>query len=186
LPEGPDVSSATSKLLSILREGRFEYAFIGGLAVVLHGYNRYTRDVDALVWNLDERLDELVQLLQGQGFNLATPDQTTIARSARILHVRAEDGTQVDIFLGYLPFEREAIEQAVTMSLGIGEGRVVSAEDLIIMKLIASRRRDVEDAARLIEIYPDLDFSRIRRIVLEYAEALQNPDIQANLDALIK
>jgi len=52
----------------------------------------------------------------------------------------------------------------------------------VIMKLIASREKDIQDVIALKELYPDLDRRRIRAIVTDYAEALERPDIAENLD----
>jgi hypothetical protein len=45
----PNVSAATDAALAALKDG----GFIGGLAVILLGHDRYTRDVDALVRTRD-------------------------------------------------------------------------------------------------------------------------------------
>ncbi len=63
MTDAPNVSAATDAALAALTDGGFDYAFIGGLAVILRGHDRYTSDVDALVWDLDDRLDELALLL---------------------------------------------------------------------------------------------------------------------------
>ncbi len=182
MPDIPNVPKATDRLISALNNGGFEYAIVGGLAVVLHGYDRYTRDIDALVWDVDERLDELVTLLMNHGFRPASPNQVVMAPSARILHLLADDETLVDIFLGFLPFEREVIDHAVAMPIGGSDKvKVTSVEDLIIMKLIASRTRDLNDVTALLELHPDVDKDRIRQIVTEYAEILQQPDMLTNL-----
>ena len=156
---------------------------MGGLAVVLHGHKRYTQDVDALVWDLDERLESLLGVLEKKGFRPASPNQVAVARSARILHLLATDGTEVDIFLGFLPFEREAVDRAVTMSLAGGESvRVTSVEDVIIMKLIASRKRDRSDIVALLDLYPGINLDRVRSIVSDYADALDDPKLLDSLN----
>ena len=104
LPDIPKVSAATDDLLAVLREGHFEYALIGGLAVVLQGHDRYTQDVDALVWDLDSRIEQFVQLAANRGLRLAKPDGLAEALSSRILYLITKDGTAVDVFLGFLPF----------------------------------------------------------------------------------
>lgn len=69
------------------------------------------------------------------------------------------------------------------MDLGHGGiAKVASPEDLIIMKLTASREKDIQDVIALKEFYPDLDRRRIRTIVMDYAEALERPDIIENLE----
>ncbi len=182
----PKVSDATDALLAILEEGRFQYALVGGLAVVLQGYDRNTQDVDALVWDLDAHLDRFIALAKAHGLRPATPTALADARSIRILYLLTVDGTAVDVLLGFLPFEREVVNRAATMTLHDGVTALVSSpEDLIIMKLIASRGRDRYDVIALVELYPDIDKSRVRRVVTEYAELLDRPDILHNLNELV-
>jgi hypothetical protein len=82
----PNVSAATDAALAVLTEGGFDYALIGGLAVILRGYDRYTRDVDALVWDLDDRLDQLASLLPKHGFRPPTTEQLRFSKATRLLH----------------------------------------------------------------------------------------------------
>ena len=183
MPDTPNVSAATDALLTVLTEARLDYALIGGLAVVLRGHDRITQDVDALVWGLDERLDELVALLEKHGFRAPTPDQLRRAAATRLLHTVWQGQVVVDFMLGLVPFEREALDHATTMELDNGAtARVATPEDLVIMKLIASRDKDITDVIALKELYPDLDRQRIRTIVSDYAEVLERPDIVENLD----
>lgn len=183
----PNVSAATDAAVSALTEGGFDYALIGGLAVILRGHDRYTRDVDALVWNLDDRLDELSSLLEQRGFRRPTPDELRTSKSTRLLHALWKPDVYVDFMLGFFPFERETLDHATPMDLGHGGiAKVATPEDLIIMKLTASREKDIQDVIALKELYPDLDRNRIRAIVSDYAEALERPDITENLDKWFK
>ena len=85
--------------------------------------------------------------------------------------------------LGLVPFEPEAIDHANAMALDNGvAAQVATPEDLIIMKLIASREKDISDVIALKELYPDLDRDRIRSIVSDYAQVLERSDIIQNLD----
>jgi hypothetical protein len=106
-----------------------------------------------------------------------------LARSTRLLHTVWNEEVFVDFMLGFFPFERETLDQATSMDLGRGaHAKIATPEDLVIMKLTASRDRDIQDVIALKELYPDLNRDRIRTIVTEYAEALERPEILANLD----
>lgn len=183
MTDTPDVSAATEAALAALTDGGFDYALIGGLAVILRGHDRYTRDVDALVWELDDRLDDLALLLPKYGFRPLTSDELDLSKSTRLLHALWKEEVYVDFMLGLFPFERETLDRATPMDLGHGGmAKVAAPEDLIIMKLIASRDRDIQDVIALKELYPNLSRERVRAIVCDYAEALERPDIFENLD----
>jgi len=139
--------------------------------------------VDALVWGLDERLEELATLLVKHGFRSLTAEQLRLAPATRLLHTVWQGQIVVDFMLGLVPFERETLDHATSMELDHGiTAQVASPEDLVIMKLIASREKDITDVIALKELYPDLDRHRIRAIVTDYAEVLERPDITENLD----
>lgn len=187
MPESPDVSSALKVTLALLNKGDFDYAIIGGLAVVLNGYDRYTQDVDALVWDLDERLEELRSLLIEKDFRPPTDEDMRRARSTRLLHTVWRNEVQVDFMLGLVPFERDALDHAVTVLITDNvSAKVATPEDLIIMKLIASRPQDIADVIALRELHPGVNVERIRAIVLDYAAALESVEIMTNLETWLK
>jgi len=44
---------------------------------------------------------------------------------------------------------------------------------------------DLEDAAGLLELHPDVDRARIRRVVSEFAAALDEPDILSAAERML-
>lgn len=182
--ENPDLTSAIGKLDRALRAVGLRYAIIGGAAVVLRGYQRATIDIDAMVWNADDHLEAILAAMQEEGFTFRCAEPTAFARKFRMILASAPDSTEIDVSMGLLPFELETIERA-TFELVISNLSVpiCTAEDLIIMKLIAGRPRDIEDVQRLAELHPDVDRSRIRKIVAEYGDLLESADILSRLDA---
>jgi hypothetical protein len=57
-----------------------------------------------------------------------------------------------------------------------------SPEDLVIMKAVAHRERDLHDIDGLLATHPDLDARRVRRWVRSFADALENPELYDDLD----
>ena len=162
------------------------YAVIGGIAVILRGHDRTTVDLDAVMLDLDERLDKFIAALQDNGLSFRVPNGREFARRHRVLLLVSANQTQVDLSMGFLPFEVETVQRSSLLDLGNGlRVPVASVEDLIIMKLVAGRPRDFQDIEALKELYPDLDRKRIRTVVTDYAELLENPEMIKELDARI-
>jgi hypothetical protein len=66
------------------------------------------------------------------------------ARRHRVLLLRSSDGVGIDISLGALSFEESMVQRATPFSFGPGlDIRTCSAEDLIVLKLFASRPLDI-------------------------------------------
>jgi hypothetical protein len=117
---------------------------IGGVAASLLGRPRITRDIDALVL-LDES-EWKAFLAKGVrfGFVPRLSDALTFARQARVLLVRHEaSGIDLDIAFGTLPFEEEAVARTVWHDVGGVRIPLPLPEDLLIMKAVAHRPRDM-------------------------------------------
>src|SRR5581483_9368379 len=80
------------------------------------------------------------------GFVPRVPDALTFAREARVLLLRhAPTGIDVDVALGSLPFEEEALRRARAVRVARVSVPLPTPEDLIIMKAVAHRERDLLD-----------------------------------------
>jgi hypothetical protein len=142
---------------------------IGGVAASLLGRPRLTADVDVIMLLSVEELPELIA---------AAEDAEDFARHHHVLLLRhRESGINVDISLGMLPFEKEAVERSIVYQVGELMLRLPTPEDLIIFKAVAHRPQDLLDIQALIQANPNLDRGRIEHWVREFARALDMPDL---------
>src|SRR5437016_11981596 len=63
VPVGP-VDEALARVGRILRDAKVAFAIVGGFAVIEYGYERFTKDVDVLVYAADLRSEEHTSELQ--------------------------------------------------------------------------------------------------------------------------
>jgi len=151
---------------------------IGGVAASLLGRPRLTADVDAVILLSTEDLPVLIEAAKREGLVPRIEDAEDFARRHRVLLLRhRESGINVDLSLGMLPFEEEAIERSTVRQIGELALRLPTPEDLIIFKAVAHRPQDLLDIQALIEANPNLDRARIERWVREFARALDMPDL---------
>ncbi len=180
-------SSVLAQVSFALGKANIPFALIGGIAVVLRGYDRTTKDIDILVIDADERLEELILELSKQGIQLRLHDGLEFARKHRILLLESRDGTPIDISLGALPFEVEAVNKASVENVAEGLNLPLTRiEDLVIMKAIANRDRDWDDIRRLTEINTKINVDRILGTVHGYADLLDQPEIFERLTEILK
>jgi len=78
VPVGP-VDETLARVGRILREAKIPFAVVGGFAVIEYGYERFTKDVDVLVYAADPENGVDVDLL-GTAFDV---EETALARAAR-------------------------------------------------------------------------------------------------------
>ena len=183
----PPVVESLAALKRALEHVQAPYMVIGGMAVIARGVSRNTDDADATVWAADLVLEHLILSLEQEGIVGRIPDLVEFAESRQVLLLRHEaTGTPIEVTLAWLPFEREAIERAEAIDLGGVRLPVATAEDLIIYKTVAWRDRDRADVERLLRLHGGtLDLARIRGLVAEFAEAIEEPERIGEFEKLV-
>lgn len=176
-----DLTSLLAPLTALQRlMARFDNQgiIIGGIAASLLGRPRLTADVDAMLLLSIEELPLLMEVAAQEGLVPRITDAQDFARRHRVLLLRhQESGINVDISLGLLPFEIEAVERSIVYQVGPLAIRLPTPEDLIIFKAIAHRPQDLLDIQAILESHPNLDRKRIERWVREFAQLLEMPEV---------
>jgi predicted nucleotidyltransferase len=175
-------------LLTLLQNENIPHVIIGGLAVSQLTRPRLTADIDVLTYLDDDgRIPDLIEDASRSGFSVRIEDAESFARQNRVL-LLIHDQTRipVDISLGVLPFEREVIDRSSRVAAGDLQIPLPSVEDLIVLKAVAHRAVDLDDLRTLVEFHPKLDKVRIRKVVGEFAAALEMPELITDLESILK
>jgi len=114
----------------------------GAQAALLYGSARLTADVDVTVLLGDVSTEALVAALAGEGFELRISDPAFVAATRVIPVVHRATGFPTDVVLGGPGLEELFLSRASRRSVGGTRIPVVSAEDLIVMKILAGRDKD--------------------------------------------
>lgn len=174
-------------LAAWLRAARVPGAVIGGVAVAILGRPRLTRDLDALVFLEEAKWAEFLKKGRRHGFVVRFADSLQFARECRILLIRhLPSGLDVDMTLGSSQYDQEAIERSVEVRVGRKKIRVVSADDLVVMKAVAHRPRDLADIEGLLDAGVSLNLKHVRHWVNEFAEILEMPELRRDLEGLLR
>lgn len=151
---------------------------IGGLAVALLARPRLTHDLDLLVLLPEDQWPRFVEAARRYGFRPRIKNALALAHEARMLLMRhTKTGIEVDVSLGNLPFENEAVARGIKVDIAGVTAPLASPEDLVIMKGVAGREQDLLDIDSIIAVHPHLDVRRVRRWLRVFAEALDRPEI---------
>lgn len=165
-----------SRLVSVLEQAGIPYALIGGLAVSAWGTPRATEDIDMLA-AVAPTID-LDTSLRSAGFEpewrRGEPDDP-VPLFLRLTRGPGQPG--VDVIAATRDWEREILDRAVripvTETLTVS---VVTAGDLIILKLLAGGPQDLADVANLLRYVGSLADLRQRaadRGVLELLDRVR-------------
>lgn len=164
-----DLTTVIHDLVRIFDSLGLPYAIMGGIAVRAHGIPRPTYDVDFTLAVPRERLSELFDAIAHCGYTI--PEQyargwVDSVGGMPLVKVRLFlDGRSVDadMFIVETPFQREVISRRVTAEIDGLEVSLVSAEDLILFKVVAGRPRDLLDIQDVLFTQGQLDEPYLRR-----------------------
>lgn len=179
--------AAIESLQRLLHKSHDRGVIIGGIAVGFLGKPRFTADVDAVFLLSTKDISPFIELAQMENLSPRIPDAEDFARKNRVLLLRHTlTEIEVDISFGILPFEEEMVERGSTKSFAGLSIRLPTPEDLIIMKAIAHRPKDLEDIRTIADKYPNLDRNRIEEWLRSFGDALELPDLWDQIKLLLK
>ena len=145
------------------------YAIMGGLAVRVHGIPRPTHDVDITVAVERERLPEVYDAVRAAGYTVPEAYQSgwvdNLAGMPLVkfrLHLADGRGVDVDIFLAESEFQQQMLSRRQPIETPGLKSWIVSAEDLVLLKLLANRPRDIADIGDVLFTQGQLDESYLR------------------------
>jgi hypothetical protein len=158
---------------------------IGGVAASLLGTPRFTVDLDAVfLLSLDD-IPRLLGEASQLGIKPRIDDPVDFARRTRVLLRHTTSGIDIDLSLGILPFEVEMVERSEIVDIGEIHLRLPTPEDLIIMKAIAHRPKDLADIQAVAASHPGIDKARIKDWVEQFGEVLEQPDLWETISRLL-
>jgi len=180
------LESALADLMGWLDAAHIPSMIIGGVAASVLGRPRLTRDVDALAVLPEADWAEAIRLAPQFNILSRIDNALQFAKRSRVLLMRhTTSGIDVDLTFGELPFERAAVANCENHDVGGIRVRLPRVEDLLVMKAIARRPKDVEDLQGLLAAHPELDVASARRWIREFAIAMSMPDMLREFDALL-
>lgn len=142
------------RILADLNQEGVRYVLTGGIAVIRHGFVRATRDVDAIVAQ-DEANMESIRILVDR-WRATRPDRSEVPDSAftpgQNLHLSTPHG-EVDLLSDHPPplSFTELVARAEERKVDSVPARIVSLADLVALKRLAGRERDLFDLKNLEE-----------------------------------
>jgi predicted nucleotidyltransferase len=161
---------------------------IGGAAVSILGKARYTEDIDAMFLLSIKDIPQLLKEASEEGIEPRIDNAAEFARKSRVVLLKhVISNTNIDLSLGVLPFEQEMVERSVIHQVdAMLQLRLPTPEDLIILKAIAHRPKDLEDIRILADKYQNLDISRIEKWVKQFADVLEMPSLWDDIAEILK
>lgn len=133
------------------------FALVGGLAVSLRGYVRFTRDIDfAVVVNDDEEVEAIERDMRSKGYELIALVEQDETKRVATVRLASPLGVTIDLLTASSGIEPEVVARSERVDwdkdLALSVAR---SEELVALKVLAMtdrRPRDRGDAVALLEL----------------------------------
>lgn len=149
-PKTPATFETTLKEVFVfLSAERIPYFVIGGVAVGILGEPRFTYDLDLDILLAKDKLSGFLKHALKSGFRLnekqSTEDVTTFGTFRMF-----KGDVQVDCIIASTPLEDSVLKRATNTDLFDTIVSVPTPEDLILLKIIPGRPKDIMDAESIV------------------------------------
>lgn len=170
-------------LARAFEQAGLRWYLFGAQAAIIHGAARLTADVDVTT-HLDGAPPELlVSALVRAGFALRVPDPEFVARTRVLPVTHVSSGVPADIVLAGPGIEELFLARTRVFEVYGVQVPVACAEDIVVMKLLAGRAKDVDDVVAILAAHPDdLDLDLVRGTIRMLEDALDQSDLSPALE----
>ena len=109
------------KIAKALKDDEIPYMITGGQAVIFHGEFRTTRDIDLTLGVDISMLEKVKKCLKKTGITILVADaEEFVLRTWVLPCIDSSSGIRVDVTFSFSPFEKKAIDNAVSYELENG------------------------------------------------------------------
>ena len=154
------------RIVQFLNKQKIDYALAGGLAFSALVEPRATMDIDLIVMIKEKQLNDFKDLLKHEFESIIThkePVQFNLVKIWRVINFIEDREMIFDFILAESKFHKNAIERAFEIDFFGSKLKVITLEDLILLKNCANRTQDLADLDKIYETYDDdIDYGYLK------------------------
>lgn len=171
------MTNPIAAVAAMLEAAAVPYAIIGAHAVNVWLEPRFTADIDVTVQAGSAEILRVKTVLAEHGFTISREHGSALPSGPDFIRFTAPDSeVLVEVQTAKTDFQQEVVRRATTER----GARVATPEDLIVMKLIADRAKDMIDLTGLVRL-PSLDWAYIERWAEEWRVANRLVRVRSSL-----
>jgi hypothetical protein len=187
----PTLIDLVEALGEVFDKLQLRYAVGGAIANNYWGIVRATKDIDCLIalpaikYQLfADALNELKCTMRDrndQHFAITVPRLLEQVQNRKLIECYREQ-VRIELFVPAVPLQDEILRRAIPVHLGSREIPITSAEDLILLKLVFHRVKDLQDVRGMLWLQRgklDLNYLRL------WSTRTHEPNVQKELERLI-
>ena len=180
------LARALAALARVLEKQGVRWYLFGAQAALLYGAARLTADVDVTVDLGDRATVELVRALERAGFRLRVRDVDDFVATTRVVPLlHPPSGMPIDVVLAGPGLEELFFKRRRRRMVDGVRVHVASPEDVIVMKVLAGRGKDEDDAVAILAAQRRLNLALNRRTLVSLEAALDQSDLGPRFEQLL-
>jgi hypothetical protein len=179
----PDVASLLGAIAKALKPLGVRWYVFGAQAVIAAGYVRQTADID--ITTDDVPAGELRRALRRAGFDLRDDiaGLDDLVRHHRILPLRHTSGLNLDVVRAGPGLELEMLSRATRRRVNRRQIPFVETNDLIVLKILAARAKDLEDVRGLLRTRsPEIRVGTVRARLKQLGELIDDSTLVGSFE----
>jgi len=141
------------KILKVTAKEDVPVMFMGGIAVSLWGQPRATYDIDGVIGISTAEADKFLSEVSKENFSYDRKKPVKIIQGfafITLVYPIKSHKIYIDLFLTSDKYQEVALSRRKEIVLSGKKIPVISAEDLILYKLLAGRTKDIEDVREIL------------------------------------
>ena len=182
-----DLARALGDFIQLFERLRIRYAVMGGIAVRVYGIPRPTHDVDFTLAIHRDKLPDLYEAVRELGYTVPEEfaggwvDEVAGMPLIKFRLYLQGRGVDIDVFLAESPFQEQLLARRRRQQIDELPAWFVSPEDLVLLKLLARRPRDIADIGDILFTQGQLDEAYLRHwadqlgVLVELERVLADP-----------
>ncbi|MCR4318054.1 MAG: nucleotidyltransferase [Planctomycetes bacterium] len=174
-----------ARVAAKLDELGIDYMIIGGQAVMKHGEPRVTKDIDITLALDVSEANRIYAAMESLRLTSLAGNEDFVRKTMVLPAKDEESQIGIDFIFSTSALEHEAIKRASSFEIEGTAAKFISAEDLVIHKIVAGRARDIEDAKSVIAKQTKLDTKYVRRWLKELDSAMDTSFL-ASFESLLR
>lgn len=144
-----DLPGLAASISTALAKEGIRHAVSGALAMAVHGVVRATKDLDLLVVAPQLRIPKVFAIVRAHGFEGDDPALIEALRENGYAQL-VSGPVSVEILAPVLPYHHTLPDRAAIFEVSGASVPFVSIEDLVVLKMLWRRPKDVPDVHNLI------------------------------------
>jgi hypothetical protein len=136
--------------VDLLRSQQVAFAVVGAAAMAVHGVSRSTRDLDLLVMSVACLATSTWEPLRRAGLTIDIRRGDADDPLTGAVRIATSEASPIDVIVGRAGWQGDAIARATERTIDGVAVPVVTAVDLILLKLYAGGAQDAWDVEQLL------------------------------------